>query len=99
MNKLLRSLLATTAFLTLVPTAASARPEDCHEECFETTPCEVQCWMGRTMTCGEYGVCAGARAEPSAASASVSQDETRQPATSQVCGEEPQAELAASVES
>lgn len=55
--------------------------------------------MGRTITCGIYGVCAGAREEPSNASASVSQDEARQSEASQVCGEEPQAERSASVES
>ncbi|WP_164013910.1 hypothetical protein [Pyxidicoccus trucidator] len=101
MSKLLRSLLAATAFLTLAPTAASALPPQCYEECdFEYSECTQPCARGGTLTtCGAYGVCAGAREEPSDASASVSQDEARQSVASQVCGEEQTAEVSSSAES
>lgn len=91
MSKLLRSLLATTAFVTLVPTTASALPQYCSVVCEFSSPCDQLCVVGsRTViTCGEWGVCDGARAEPSDASASVTPDEVRQNAeSSQVCSEE-----------
>ncbi|MFP2929493.1 hypothetical protein ACLESO_30700 [Pyxidicoccus sp. 3LG] len=90
MRTLLKSLLTATAFLILVPTTASARPEDCEELCtdVQNVPCSVQClWLGRIMTCGDYGFgyCTGAHAEPS----SVTLDEgSRYEAASQVCSEE-----------
>lgn len=96
MSKLLRSLLAATAFLTLAPNAASARPQDCDVVCDETSDCSDTCWFGHTMTCGEWGFCASIVTEPSDETASVVQDD----ASSQVCSEGQQsAELSASVES
>ncbi|MFP2910201.1 hypothetical protein ACLESD_35215 [Pyxidicoccus sp. 3LFB2] len=92
MSKLLKSLLVATAFLTLAPTTASARPEDCDELCtdWQNASCSAQClWLGRIITCGDYdgGVCSGAQAEPSA---SVSQDEAEQSESQHVCGEQSQ---------
>ena len=89
MSKLLRSLLAATAVLTLAPTAASARPEDCDELCTDVNmpSCSELClWAGQIITCGDYGFgfCAGVRAEPSGVTASQSE------AVSQVCSEEQQ---------
>ncbi|MFP2910200.1 hypothetical protein ACLESD_35210 [Pyxidicoccus sp. 3LFB2] len=92
MSKILRSLLVATAFLTLAPTAALALPPDCDEACdFEYSSCTQLCAMGRYVTtCGDYGICVGARDEPSESSASVSQDEAQQAESSNVCGEESQ---------
>ncbi|WNG37838.1 hypothetical protein F0U60_32245 [Archangium minus] len=96
MSNLLRSLLAATAFLSLAPHVASARPPNCDVVCDESSHCSDTCWFGHTMTCGEWGFCGSTLTEPSDETASVAQDD----ASSQVCSEEQQsAELSASVES
>ncbi len=99
MSKLLRSLLAATAFLTLAPTAASALPPQCSVSCDrQDSPCDQVCARGGTVTtCGAYGVCAGLRDEPPEASASLSQDEASQAeASSLVCEEAQQSATAES---
>jgi len=94
MSKLLRSLLAATAFLALAPTAASARPEDCDELCTDVQmpACSDLClFAGKIITCGDYGYCVGAGSEPSSETASVAWDEASQSeAAAQVCSQEQQ---------
>lgn len=101
MSKLLTSLLAAVAVLTLAPTTASARPQYCYEICDLESFCGDVCWDGTVTTCGDYGICAGARAEPSEVTASVAQDEAQpSDAASLVCGEaQPSTESSVSVES
>ncbi len=92
MRNILKSLLAATAFLTLAPDAASALPLKCGLVCdADFSPCTEPCMLiGRPATCGEFGVCAGLRDEPSEPSASVSQDETSQAEASSLTCEEAQ---------
>jgi hypothetical protein len=101
LSKLLRSLLAATAFLTLAPTAALAGPPRCIFVCGYETSCDEPCRTdnGTDTTCGEYGWCGGPNlvdVTPSATQNEASGAE--EPA--QVCGGEPQAvESAVSAES
>jgi hypothetical protein len=46
MSKLLKCLLAATAFLTLAPTAASALPPQCDYACDYTSYCSQKCALG-----------------------------------------------------
>jgi len=100
MNKLLKSLLATTAFLSLTPTTALARPPQCYLVCNYEAFCEDTCWNGAVTTCGDYGFCGFSLTESSIVPASVAQDEAQQSdESSLVCSEgQPSAELSVSVE-
>jgi hypothetical protein len=101
MSKLLRSLLAVTAFLTLAPTIASAGPARCIFVCGYDIDCGEPCRTddGTDTTCGEYGWCGGYNlvdVTPSATRDEASRAE--EPAG--VCSDEPQAaESAVSAES
>ena len=92
MSKLLKCLLAATAVVALAPITASARPPDCFLVCDYDAFCEDTCWDGALSTCGDYGFCGAARAEPSDVKASVAQDAAQQSeASSLVCSEARQA--------
>lgn len=102
MRKLLRFLLAATAVLTLAPTAASALPSPCYAVCDSTSDCSDICYSsGGLSTCGDWGICASAREEPSEETASVTRDEAlRYDEAAPVCSEPRQAtESLASAES
>ncbi|NMO19530.1 hypothetical protein HPC49_31720 [Pyxidicoccus fallax] len=86
MRKTMKSLLSAAALLALAPTAALALPPQCDEACGFDADCGQICAAGRYLTnCGEYGICGGFLAEPSAEQASLTQDEA-----AQVCSEEQQ---------
>ncbi|RKH43284.1 hypothetical protein [Corallococcus sicarius] len=91
MRKLMKSLMAVSAVLSLAPTAAFALPPQCYQVC-PVNGCEEECYVHLTpTTCAEYnpGWCGGAAATPTEPTASVSTDETRQAEdASQVCSEE-----------
>lgn len=95
MSKLVKSLLAATAVLSLAPTTASARPPPCEEQCYPDTPCSSICLniTNTVITCGSYGVCEGLRTEAAKETASVIQDEAQQSQVeSRVCSEAPRPE-------
>lgn len=99
MSKLVKSLLAATAFATLVPTVASARPPYCDEICTFEADCSETCWNGRISNCGAYGVygtCGGARTQSPEVTVSEAQQSDE---ASLVCSEAHQSEeLSAVVE-
>ncbi len=87
MSKLLKSLLATTAFLALAPTTASALSQ-CWQICSNPAYCDKQCIVGnRILTCRTAGFCSSADEAPDE-TASVTTEET-EPAL--VCSETQQA--------
>jgi hypothetical protein len=90
MSTLLRSLLAAAAFVTLVPTAASAGPPRCIFVCGYEASCEEPCRdeRGADTTCGDYGWCGFTLADvtPSAARDEASLSEE----SALVCGDEQQ---------
>ncbi|RKH60314.1 hypothetical protein D7V93_13575 [Corallococcus llansteffanensis] len=92
MRKLMKSLMAVSAVLSLAPTAAFALPPQCDDWCWMWTCADACSVMNRHTTCGaEYPTWCNptARAEPTDPSASVSTDEARQAEdASQVCSEE-----------
>jgi hypothetical protein len=100
MRTLLKSLLATAAFLTLAPTPASALPKQCSEVCTCNTSCTIRCAIGSTVVnCGVEGICIGQCAAPSDEQASVSEETEASEDSLPVC-EEPEApEASRSVES
>ena len=91
MRKLMKSLMAVSAVLSLAPTAAFALPPQCEDICPEA-PCSTTCAVrNRWTTCNENPLYWGCyeSAQPNDPSASVSQDEARQAEdASQVCSEE-----------
>ncbi|RKH11476.1 hypothetical protein D7V97_11150 [Corallococcus sp. CA053C] len=91
MRKLMKSLMAVSAVLSLAPTAAFARPPQCEDICFDA-PCSTVCAVQlRQTTCNENPIFWGclSLALPNDPSASVSTDEARQAEdASQVCSEE-----------
>ncbi|WP_147445751.1 hypothetical protein [Corallococcus aberystwythensis] len=95
MSKLVKSLLAATAVLSLVPTTAFARPPPCEEQCHPDINCDAICLniTNTVITCGSYGLCQGLNAAPSSETASVIQDEAQQPqGESLVCNDASQPE-------
>lgn len=101
MSKLLRLLLATTAVLTLAPTATSAL-DDCDNVCSCTSSCSQTCRAGNNtiVTCGRWGDCI-TLCNPPDRTLSVTQEKAQQDDTSApVCSEtQRDAESFASVES
>lgn len=103
MSKLLRSLLAAAAVLTLAP-VASARAESCETACTCTTSCSKACThdQGGWITCARWGGdCIGACFIPEPSASVAAREEGPEDATSeQVCSEAKQdPESSASVES
>lgn len=102
MSKLLRSLLAATAFLTFAPTIASAGVTGrCIFVCGYEANCDEPCRneSGTDTTCGEYGWCGISNPVSEAPSATRDEASTAEEPT-QVCSDESQAaESAVSTES
>ncbi|NMO16866.1 hypothetical protein HPC49_39400 [Pyxidicoccus fallax] len=77
MRKLLSSLLAATAVLSLAPTTASAfLPPQCAEIC-DYSRCSTRCTQGILVTtCADWGICIGIADEDPDTTSSVSENVT-----------------------
>ncbi|WP_404373164.1 hypothetical protein ACIHQR_18740 [Corallococcus coralloides] len=91
MPKLMKSLLAVSAVLTLAPTAALALPPQCDDICWDKT-CDYPCaFHNRWATCADWNIveCASGVVAPTEPSASVMPGEALQADdVPQVCSEE-----------
>ncbi|WP_375754353.1 hypothetical protein [Corallococcus exercitus] len=98
MRTVLKSLLASTLLLALVPLPAAAA--QCHGYCGCDAPCDLRCNVGAvSTTCGAEQLCIDYCRAPSAQQASVSEEMEASDDAAPVC-EEPQAsESAPSAES
>ncbi|MBZ4421111.1 hypothetical protein [Myxococcus sp. RHSTA-1-4] len=93
MRPMLKSLLASVAFIALTPQPASALPRPCEDVCTCNTSCSVLCTHTPTsnvvISCAQDGVCIDLCRAPSQKQASVSEETEQSDDTSAVCEEQP----------
>jgi hypothetical protein len=86
MRTMLKSLLASTAFLAFTPLPASALPEQCYVVCSCAASCITRCAVGSAVvTCGFLEYCANFCTAPSGQQASVSEETETSEDASSVC--------------
>lgn len=86
MRTMLKSLLASTAFLAFTPLPASALPQQCDVVCSCSTSCTTRCAIGSTVvTCGFQEYCIDFCKAPSGQQASVSEETETSEDASSVC--------------
>lgn len=89
MRTMLKSLLASTAFLAFTPLPASALPQQCDVVCSCSASCATRCAIGSfVVTCGFEEYCVDYCRAPSEKQASVNEEAETSEDASPVCGEE-----------